>query len=54
MANPDTGDGLVVHLWRDREAYDAFAARRAEMTAQVQESGVTVQPTEFYEVTYHS
>jgi hypothetical protein len=50
LADRDTGEGLVVHLCRDRQAYDDFAARRAELTALVEQQGVKISPTQFYEV----
>jgi hypothetical protein len=50
----DAGEGYVIHLWDDRAAYDAFAARRQQLTAQVEGSGGKVDPGHLYEVTYRS
>ena len=49
-----TGEGLVIHLWKDQEGYDAFAARREELTAQAKERGANIVSRRTYEVTYRS
>jgi hypothetical protein len=54
LFDASTGEGLVIHLWNDREAYDAFAARRQEMTAEAKERGGNVVSGRIYEVTYRS
>jgi heme-degrading monooxygenase HmoA len=48
------GMGMVLHIWRDRESYDAFARRRGEMTAEAEQSGQKVGDTEMYEVVYRA
>lgn len=54
LADPSTGEGLVIHLWKDRPSYDAWAGRRQEMTAQQTGSGTKIDSGHVYEVTYRS
>jgi hypothetical protein len=49
-----TGEGLVIHLWNDQAAYEAFAARRKELTADAERgSGSQIDPAHLFEVTYN-
>ena len=54
MVDTGTGEGFVIHLWKDRAAYDAWSGRRREMTAEAEGSGSKIESGRLYEVTYRS
>jgi heme-degrading monooxygenase HmoA len=54
LMDASTGEGYVIHVWNDRAAYDAFAARRQQMVAEAEGSGSQVDAGRLYEVTYRS
>ena len=54
LLDTSTGEGLVIHLWNDRAAYEAFAARRQQLLAQAEGQGSRVDSGHIYEVTYRS
>jgi heme-degrading monooxygenase HmoA len=54
LMDTSTGDGLVIHLWNDQAAYEAFAARRKELTADAEGSGSRIDPARLYEVSFNS
>jgi hypothetical protein len=54
LMDATTGEGLVIHLWKDRAAYDAFAAGRKELTSESQDMGSQIDSGRLYEVTYRS
>jgi len=54
LVDTTSGDGLVIHLWNDQEAYDAWTERRKELTAQAEAAGGNIEPAKIYEVTYRS
>src|SRR2546421_7406769 len=53
LMDTSTGEGLVIHLWNDQAAYEAFAARRKELTADAEGSGNQIDPAHLYDVTYN-
>jgi heme-degrading monooxygenase HmoA len=54
LMDASTGEGLVIHLWKDQAAYESFAAGRKAMTTDAQEMGSEVDSGRLYEVTYRS
>lgn len=54
LMDASTGEGLVIHLWKDRAAYEAFAAGRKDLTAETEAKGSQIDRARFYEVTYRS
>ena len=54
MFDVSTGEGYVIHLWKDRASYDAWAGRRHEITADQQGAGSKIDSGHIYEVTYRS
>jgi hypothetical protein len=53
LMDTSTGEGFVIHLWNDQGAYEAFAARRKELTDDAEGSGSQIDPAHLYEVTYN-
>jgi hypothetical protein len=54
MNDTSTGEGLVVHLWKDRVSYDAWAGRRQALTAQQEGAGTKIDSGHLYEVSFRS
>ncbi len=54
LADTGTGEGLVIHLWKDRASYEANAERRQRMISDQEGSGSKIEPAHLYEVTYRS
>ena len=54
LVDMSTGNGMVIHLWNDEDAYEAWAARRNEMRAEAETIGGRAEPSQLYEVTYRS
>ena len=54
LADTSTGEGLVIHLWKDRASYEANAERRQRMISEQEGSGGKIEPARLYEVTYRS
>ena len=51
LADPTTGEGLAIHLFRDQIAMDAYDALRQKLTKEPeQDLGVTVNKPHVYEV----
>jgi len=54
LVDASTGEGYVIHLWKDRASFDAFAERRQQLTKEAEGSGSKIDAPHFYEVTYRS
>ena len=54
LVDRSSGDGLVIHLWNDEAAYEAFRERSKTMVEQSEDHGLKVDPAHIYEVTYRS
>jgi hypothetical protein len=54
LMDASTGEGLVIHLWKDQAAYEAFAAGRKDLTAESKNMGSQIDSGHLYEVTYRS
>ena len=54
LVDRSTGDGLVIHLWNDQAAYEAFRQRSQKMVEQTEGHGLKVESAHIYEVTYRS
>jgi hypothetical protein len=52
LVDPATGEGYSIHLWRDRQSYEAFAERRQELVARVEEAGARPDPGQLFDVAY--
>jgi hypothetical protein len=48
LADPSTGEGLVIHLWRDQTAADAWKSDSERMTNEVNQRGGTVSEARIY------
>jgi hypothetical protein len=44
LFDANTGEGYVIHLWKDRSSYEAWAGRLQEMTAEQQGAGPRSTP----------
>ncbi len=54
MFDTSTGEGLVIHLWKELASYEANAERRQAMTSEQVGAGTKIDPGRIYEVTYRS
>jgi heme-degrading monooxygenase HmoA len=54
LFDTSTGEGYVIHLWKDRASYDAWAGRRQAITAEAKGAGSKIDSGHIYEVTYRS
>jgi hypothetical protein len=54
LANSDSGESMMICVWRDQAAYDAFTKRRDELIDESEQDGGGIGAPQVFEVIYSS